>query len=208
MGNANEALFGSGSGAPAFKWGDKPGTRAAGRITHLDATQQRNMRTNELMFWPSGDKLMIALVTLQTEERDPDIEDDDGQRTLWVSGRNMTSAVREACKTVRVKELELDGYLEVVFTGYGTAEKGAQPPRLFTASYQKPTTNAAASAALNGPQTAQEGASGTGTPPTPPQAASEAVGAGNGPSGGMMVDLSTLPPAARALIEKQMQNQG
>jgi hypothetical protein len=210
MGNANEALFGSGSGAPSFSWGrhgSPPERVAAGLIVEMDATQQRDTK-GELKFWPSGDKMMVALVTLATDERDPAIDDDDGHRTLWVSGRNMTNAVRDAVKAARARELEIGGYLEVVHTGYGKAEKGAAEPRTFEATYRKPTTNAAASAALNGPQEAPEEPAGVTTPAQAPQAAQEAVGAGNGASGGMMIDLSTLPPAARALIEKQMSQQG
>lgn len=138
MGDANEALFGGGSGAPGFKF-STAGDTLAGYITHLDSIQDRDFKTKELKFWPSGDKLLIALVTVQTELRDPTIPEDDGQRTAWVRGRNATDAVKDAVKGAGKRKLEEGGYFALRMTGTGVQEKGLNPPKLFQAMYRPPS---------------------------------------------------------------------
>lgn len=138
MGDFNEALFGSGSGAPGFKFAS-PGDTISGYITHLDAVQDRDFKTKELKFWPSGDNLMIPLVTVQTDLRDPEIPEDDGQRTAWIRGRYATEAVRQATKAAGKRRLEEGGRFMLRYTGNGTAEKGLNPPKLFEARYAPPT---------------------------------------------------------------------
>jgi hypothetical protein len=95
MTQPTKALFGKNRGAPAWRWG-APGDSAQGVITALSATQQRDMRTKELKYFPSGDPIMIALVTVQTGLHDPTLPADNGERTIWVSGRYMTKAVKDA----------------------------------------------------------------------------------------------------------------
>jgi hypothetical protein len=46
------------------------------------------MKTGEPKFWPSGDPMYQVIVTVQTQERDPSIQDDDGKRRLFIKGRN------------------------------------------------------------------------------------------------------------------------
>lgn len=138
MGDFNEALFGSGSGAPGFKFAS-PGDTISGYITHLDAIQDRDFKTKELKFWPSGDKLLIGLVTVQTDLRDPTIPEDDGQRTAWIRGRYATEAVRDAIKKAGKRKMEEGGRFMLRFSGLGAAEKGLNPPKLFEARYAPPT---------------------------------------------------------------------
>jgi hypothetical protein len=147
MGDAHEARFGSGSGAPSFKFGDTPGTTVSGIITHTDAIQSRKYGTNELEFWPSGDRKMIAILTVATDLRDPAIEDDDGQRAVWIRGKAMNEAVKAATRDAGAKGVDVGGQLFIRFTGLGKAEKGAQPPKLYEAGYRKPTADTRAIAA-------------------------------------------------------------
>lgn len=40
----------------------------------------------------------VVIITLQTDLRDPSIDDDDGQRSLWIKGKQMETAVKKALK--------------------------------------------------------------------------------------------------------------
>lgn len=148
--DANDVLFG-GSGAPAVAWQnpqtnqDYPvGTTYEGYITKLDSTQQRNIQDkSKLDTWPDGRPKMVALVTIQTNQRDPQVQYDDGQRTVWVSGKYLTNAVRDAVKRVGRQRLDVGGYLKVTLSGYGKPEPGFRAPRLFEVSYTPPAPGAA-----------------------------------------------------------------
>lgn len=187
MTSANEALFGKNRGAPAWRW-DAPGDSAQGVITALSATQQRDMRTKELKYFPSGDPIMIALVTVQTGLHDPTLPADNGERTIWVSGRYMTKAVKDAIMRAGTRELEVGGWFEVTYTHDGPAERGLRAPRMFTAEYIPPTPEErsaaeAAAEAASDPWAAVGQGLGTGTPPGPVSPAQGSSGAARGPAG-------------------------
>jgi hypothetical protein len=176
MTSANEALFGKNRGAPAWRW-DAPGDSAQGVITALSATQQRDMRTKELKYFPSGDPIMIALVTVQTGLHDPTLPADNGERTIWVSGRYMTKAVKD-----------VGGWFEVTYTHDGPAERGLRAPRMFTAEYIPPTPEErsaaeAAAEAASDPWAAVGQGLGTGTAAGPASPAQSSSGAARGPAG-------------------------
>jgi hypothetical protein len=162
--DANDVLFG-GSGAPAVQWQnpqtnqDFPvGTSYEGYITKLDSTQQRNIQDkSKLDVWPDGRPKMVALVTIQTNQRDPQVQYDDGQRTVWVSGKYLTNAVKEAVRRVGAQRLDVGGYLKVTLTGYGKPEPGFRAPRLYEVSYTPAAPGAADANAAMGmtPQPAQ-----------------------------------------------------
>jgi hypothetical protein len=187
MTSANEALFGKNRGAPAWRW-DAPGDSAQGVITALSATQQRDMRTKELKYFPSGDPIMIALVTVQTGLHDPTLPADNGERTIWVSGRYMTKAVKDAIMRAGTRELEIGGWFEVTYTHDGPAERGLRAPRMFTAEYIPPTPEERAAAeaaaeAASDPWAAVGQGQGTGTPAGPASPAQGSSGAARGPAG-------------------------
>jgi hypothetical protein len=187
MTTANTALFGNNRGAPAWRWG-APGDSAQGVITALSATQQRDMRTKELKYFPSGDPIMIALVTVQTGLFDPTLPADNGERTIWVSGRYMTKAVKDAIMRAGIRELEIGGWLSVTYTHDGPAERGLRQPRMFTAEYIPPTAEhrsavQATAEAASDPWAAAGQGQGTGTPPGPASPAQGSSGAARGPAG-------------------------
>jgi hypothetical protein len=197
----NEVLFGS--GVPGFKFLSY-GDTCRGIITEIKAGRQTDMKTGEPKFWPSGDPMYQVIVTVQTQERDPSIQDDDGKRRLFIKGRNLTDGVRDAVRNAGAKKLALGALISVTFTGEGQAERGSQPPKLYTVEYQV--------LGAQQPAAARPAVSG-GTYATPaPQAAQQAPVATEAPSGtapgagssGGMVDVSSLPEAAQQLIA-QMQ---
>lgn len=129
-------LLGSG-GAPAFKF-QTIGDTIRGTIVSTETRQQRDYATGDLKFWDDGKPMMEAVITLQTDLRDPTIQDDDGQRRIFVRGR-LLGALRDARTAAKVDRIDVGGTLAVRYTGDGEPPKpGFRPPKLFTAEYRPP----------------------------------------------------------------------
>ncbi|MFI1287425.1 hypothetical protein ACH4VM_02755 [Streptomyces sp. NPDC020792] len=133
--DANSFLMGGG-GAPTAKF-PTPGTVVGGRITEEpEVQQQRDIQTGELKFWSDGNKMMQLVVTVQTDERDPAIEDDDGRRRIFVKGQ-MKNAVSDAVRAAGGKGLEVGGTLHVRYTHDGQPkQRGFSAPKQYAAKYE------------------------------------------------------------------------
>lgn len=139
--DANDLLFGGGAPSASF---DTIGTIVKGPIVHLDTNQQRDFKTKEPLWWGPDNRptttphtwpVMQAIVTVQTDQRDGDIPSDDGQRRLFLGGRNIRDAVRDAVLKTGRKQLEVGGQLAVKYTaGAG----GVGDPKQFAAEYAPP----------------------------------------------------------------------
>lgn len=118
--NANAILMGGG-GAPAVKFAN-PGDTVTGRIVAPpQAYQARKYDPNnpgggELLYYPSGDPIMAISVDLQTDLRDPSIQDDDGVRRLYIEGRYLKEDVRNAVRAAGAPGLEVGGTITLSFT--------------------------------------------------------------------------------------------
>lgn len=143
--NANDFLMG-GAGAPSAKF-PTVGTSHSGRITEQPTVeQQRDFTTGNPKFWDDGNPMMQLVVTIQTDERDPSIDNDNGRRRLFVKGQ-LKTAIQEAVRAAGARGLEVGGHLTVTYTHNGEVKKtGFNPPKLFTAQYTP-----AAQAELSGP---------------------------------------------------------
>lgn len=141
MRTANDILMGG--GVPSAKF-ENVGDSVAGSIDdEPQAAQQTDFTTGEPLTWPNGDPRMQVVVTLATDQRDPGVKDDDGIRKLYIKGKSMTGAVRDAIRKAGAKGLERGGQLTVTYTGDGVAERrGINPPKLYTAAYAPPSVNA------------------------------------------------------------------
>lgn len=184
-----------GGGVPSAKF-DGIGVSVTGRIEDITASQQTDFTTGEPKAWPNGEPMMQVVVTLATDQRDPSITDDDGLRKVYVKGKSLTGAVRDAVRKAGAKGLEVGGTLTVTYTGDGVAEKrGINPPKLYAADYTKPDPAAAANAALGLADTRGPGA--TSAPTSSPNPTDTAASP----------DLSALPDEARALVEQMLAKQ-
>lgn len=106
-------LMGGGGAPSAFGKYDGPGTRRGGKIVERpELRQQTEYKTNELLYWKDGNPRMQLVVTVQTDQRDPEREDDDGKRRFYVKS-NMQHAVRDAIKTAGASGLEVGGTLYI-----------------------------------------------------------------------------------------------
>jgi hypothetical protein len=143
---ANDLLF-AGGGAPALQWAhpdtqqDYPvGTSYEGEVVKTSAVRQRDLQDkSKLAVWPDGQPKYVAIVTLQTALKDPQVEQDSGLRSLWVSGKYLTNAVKDAVKKTGSHEIEEGGWLKVTLSGYGKPQTGFRPPRLFDVTYRRPS---------------------------------------------------------------------
>lgn len=181
--SANDVLMGGGITSAKF---DKPGDSVTGTIhAEPQARQQTDFTTGEPLTWANGDPRMQVIVTLATEARTSD--DDDGLRNVYIKGKSLTAAVREAVRRTGAPGLEKGGQLTVTYEKDGVAEKrGLNPPKLYTASYVPPSA-AAVNAVLDQPEQEAQPAPQTAT--VDPAALAAALG--------------NLPPEVIAAIKAQ-----
>lgn len=139
--SADDFLMGGG-GAPTAKF-PTPGTTISGRITERPTVeQQRDIKSGDKKFWGDGNPMMQLVVTVQTDERDPQLEEDDGRRRLFVKGQ-LKTAIAEAVKAIGGRGLEVGGTLTVKYTHDGLAKgPGMSPPKQYIATYVAAAANA------------------------------------------------------------------
>lgn len=166
--DANDWLFSG--GVPSAKF-DSHGVTVAGTITAKPTTQQQtDFDSGEPKFWDDGRPMLQVVVDLRTDLRDPDIEDDDGTRRLYVRGKHLTAAVRDAVRKAGGKALEVGAELAVTYVGDDAPKRrGASGAKQYRAEYRP-----AAETALGGGEPA--GAPAEAAPPAAPQPAAASGG--------------------------------
>src|SRR5690348_8105410 len=92
------------------------GAKHQGVITAMTMRQAKKFgKENELDYWPDGQPKMQAVITIRTDERDPEIEDDNGMRRIYVASPNMRAAIAAAVKKAGATGLAVGGTLGVKF---------------------------------------------------------------------------------------------
>ena len=123
------------------------GTTVKGTVVSATTRQATEFGTGKPKTFDNGDPMMELVVTLQTTDRDPDDQNDDGRRTLY-AGAKMLKAIKAALQAAGAK-LEEGGTLAVQYTGDGEpSQRGFQPPKLYVAQYEKPAAVSAGVANL------------------------------------------------------------
>jgi hypothetical protein len=187
---ADDLLSGSSSHPSLFTKDDGPGTRKGGVVLSLPRSQQQtDFDTGEPLNWSNGQPMMMAVVDLQ---HDSFVNDDnpEGVRSAYLRF-NILNAVRKALKDSGAQGVRPGGQLYITYTGNGVAQGKKNPPKLYAAEYIPPSqADATADALLSQADTSQSSAVPSGTP----QASN-------------LVDVNSLPPSARALLE-QLGKQG
>lgn len=135
-------LLTAGEKIPGAKF-ETIGDKIVGSIVSAEARQTTDIQTGQPEVWPQGDPKMQVVITLQTDERDASIEDDDGKRRVYAKKPSaMLTAIIAALAGQR---LEVGGRLAVQFTGTEPAStRGFNDKKLYQAAYQPPAANAAA----------------------------------------------------------------
>ncbi|MFB7219374.1 hypothetical protein [Streptomyces sp. NPDC056227] len=166
--NANDFLMGGG-GAPSASF-PTPGTKIGGTITEQPTVQQQRDLDGKPKFWDDGNPQMQLVVTIQTEQRDPSIEDDDGRRRLFVKGQ-MKNAVADAVRAAGAPGLQVGGTLDVAYTHDGVPKRGFNAPKQYAARYTPVAANLLNSGATQGAPVADPWATQTAPAATAPPVA-------------------------------------
>jgi len=118
------------------------GVTYEGRIIGAEKQQQRDIKTGLPKTWPDGNPIMQVVITLQTDMRDPNVEDDNGQRRLFVGSYGMKQAFQKALKEANVDGIAAGGTLKIRFSGEGEASgPGMNPPKEFMVRYTAPVVS-------------------------------------------------------------------
>ena len=64
----------------------QPGDTVTGVIEKIETTQVNDFQTKQPAFWNDGRPKEQIHVIIQTQLRDPSVDDDDGRRSLWIKG--------------------------------------------------------------------------------------------------------------------------
>lgn len=135
--------FLAGGGAPSAKFKSYGDTVGGVVLDEPTQQQQRNLESGELETWPDGNPKMQLVVTVQTDLRDPAVEDDDGKRRIFIKGQ-MRNAVQQAVIAAGARGIDKGGELHVTYTGDGERKGHLTPPKLYAARYVKPSNIPAA----------------------------------------------------------------
>lgn len=132
----NEFLFGSSVPSARF---NQPGDFVAGYICTPPVTREMTaFGTGELLKWPSGEQKYQVVVTLQTDQRDPSLQDDDGRRCVYIKGKNLTNAVKVAVRTAGARGLSEGGWMSVSYTNDDMTSTAPIKPKVYAVQYQAP----------------------------------------------------------------------
>jgi hypothetical protein len=142
--SANDLLMGT--GVPSAKFAT-PGDSVVGQIAQPpEQQQQQEFGTGRPLTWDDGSPRWQIKVVLQTEQRDPARQFDDGRRAVYLKGAvkrpSILKAVRDAVQASGAPGLEVGGTLEITYTGDDYSSTATIKPKLYAARYTRPSAAA------------------------------------------------------------------
>ncbi len=143
MSNNPWDLGGDGGNSFAF---EHVGDSVTGQIVSLTEQQQTDLQTGEPKTFSNGQPMLMYRVALATQLRDPGNPADDGRRDIYLKGsrksgcQSSLAAVLDAVRaTTGGTALEPNATLTVTYVGDGPqAQRGFNPPKLYSAQYIRP----------------------------------------------------------------------
>lgn len=124
------------AGVPSAKF-PSIGTTVSGRIRAYEKTQQRDIDGNPKS-WDDGQPMWQIVFTLETDDRDPEIEHDDGTRKVYAKAQ-MLNAIREAVRATGHQGDLVGGMLAVKYTQDGPQKNRAySAPKQYAAKFAPP----------------------------------------------------------------------
>lgn len=97
--------------------------------------QQKDVETGELLYWKDGNPRYQVILVLATEEIDPEIEEDDGQRRIYVKGQ-LTAAFRTAMRKAGATVFQVGDKVTVSYVGDGKRTNPRfNPPKVYHVDY-------------------------------------------------------------------------
>lgn len=194
---ANDSYDFFAGGAPSAKF-DSIGKTVGGTVLEDPVVTQQTTPEGKLKTWDDGNPMLQLVVTVQTDERDPQVNDDDGTRRIFIKGQ-MRNAVGQAVRQAGAKGIDVGGQLYVTYSGDGEKTNPAfSAPKQYTAKYTPPVGDSGSFLGTEEP-VAQAASAGV-----PAQAAATSVPAQAVPTGlpaGMTPEVwATLTPEAQAAL--------
>ena len=166
----------SGGGAPSAFNADTPiGTSVTGKVISAEVRQLTDYVTGKPKTWDDGRPQMQVIITLQTEDRDPAISDDTGERRVFIKTwgvwkEALNAAIKAAGGTKASDVLVPGAKFTATFTGTKPSSMGS-PMKVYEYEIQ-PAAAAGVDQALDTPAPAA-------APASAPDAQPAASGAGN-----------------------------
>lgn len=125
-------LIAGNSAKAYFDANSQPGDAVTGVIEKIETTQVNDFQTKQPAFWSDGHPKEQIRVIIQTQLRDPSVDDDDGRRSLWIKGWGIQlKAFRDACRQAGVKIPKPGDTITERFVGLGQRGDAPQPPKVF-----------------------------------------------------------------------------
>jgi hypothetical protein len=137
-------LIASGGAGSAFNRDTPTGTRVGGRVLSTAVRQVTDYKTGELLFWQDGNPRQQIVVTVETDLRDPELDNDDGHRSIYIkwwgeSRKRLLDAVRAAGD----KDVRVGGQFAATYVGRGeAASRDVDAPKLYHYEYTPPSATA------------------------------------------------------------------
>ena len=127
-------------GVPAAKF-DSIGVMIKGTVASAVVTSQTDFQTGEILTWKDGSPRKQLVITLETDEADPEMEGDDGARRIYAKGQ-MLNAIRQAVR--QHGGITDGGQLAVKFVKEEPSKtRGFNPTKVYKAWYEPPTKKTA-----------------------------------------------------------------
>lgn len=150
-----KALLEGGGKAASF---EEIGDTLGGVVISAEFRQATDLDSGKPGFWDNGDPKQNAIITVQTDERDPAVPGDDGARSIYVKwwGPNKVALQTEIrTKTANLPEDQQDiikgGYFQATLTDkIPPTTRGFSHSKVFGYRYTPPAAGGLGAAAING----------------------------------------------------------
>src|SRR5690606_14620750 len=83
MSNIDDLLLGGGAAGKGMKF-EQVGAQYAGTVVSVEVRPYTDLKTGKPEFWENGDPKQQLVIGIQTDERNPELQDDDGVRYDYV----------------------------------------------------------------------------------------------------------------------------
>lgn len=151
--DANDLLFGASVPVISFE----VNTHVEGVLIAYDTNVQRSFRPDgkigEIEKWEDGSLKYQVILTLQTEERDPEDPADDGRRRVFLKGRSKESpesslnAIQDAVKASGKRRIDLGAWVELdCYKETPSKVKNGFPTKYYRGEYVPPGAPSASDA--------------------------------------------------------------
>lgn len=136
--DANEFLLEG--GVPAAKF-DTVGKLIKGTVAQAVVMNQTEFQSGEVLTWKDGAPRKQLVITLDTDETDPELEGDDGSRRIYAKGQ-MLNAIRTVVRAHG--GIAEGGKLAVKFIKEEPSKtRGFNPTKIYQAWYEAPAKTTA-----------------------------------------------------------------